>query len=404
MRRMLTGLAVLVVLAVGLPAAASAAAAGRVSSMVAWTIQATMLPRGATNGYLASVSCASAAECTAVGSHYQQTGPRSQLRGGGLAERWAGGSWRLEAVPSPPGQDRFVSLSAVSCDSAASCTAVGNYQNGAGNYYTLAEHWNGSGWAIQATPTPPGVAFVNLNAVWCASAASCVAVGYYAVGVTSGAGAALVERWNGSSWAIAPAPANPPGSYVSILRALSCTSAASCTAVGASYATTSPTVRTLAERWDGNSWTIQPTPMPPGSASAGLGGVSCTSATSCTAVGGYSNKPDSSRALAEHWNGKTWTIHPAPAGPGPDDPDGGLYAVSCTSADQCTAVGRAGGAALAEQWDGSTWTVQPTASPAGQKLLYAVSCPAAGTCTATGGITAGTGVPSTDDQPLAEQK
>jgi len=404
MRRTLTGLGVLVVLAAGLPTAASAATAGRVSSMAAWTIQATPLPRGAANGYLASVSCTSAAECTAVGSHYQQTGPRNQLRGGALAERWTGGSWRIEPVASPPGPNKFVNLSAVSCDTAASCTAVGNYQDRAGNYFTLAEHWNGSGWAIQATPTPPGVAFVNLNAVWCASSASCVAVGYYATGVTSGAGAALVERWDGSTWAIEPAPANPPGSYVSILRALSCTSAASCTAVGASYATTSPTVRTLAARWDGNSWTIQPTPMPSGAASAGLGGVSCTSATSCTAVGSYSSTPGSGRALAESWNGSTWTIQPAPRGPGSGDPDGGLYAVSCTSADQCTAVGRAGGAALAEQWNGSTWTVQPTASPASQKLLYAVSCPSAGTCTATGGITAGTGVPYTHDQPLAEQK
>src|SRR5215469_10607801 len=103
MRRMLTSLAVLVVLTGGLPAAASAATAGRVSSTVAWTIQATPLPRGATNGYLASVSCTSAAGCTAVGSHYQQTGPRNQVRGGALAERWTGGSWRLEPVPSPPG-------------------------------------------------------------------------------------------------------------------------------------------------------------------------------------------------------------------------------------------------------------------------------------------------------------
>ena len=56
MRRTLTGLGVLVVLAAGLPTAASAATAGRVSSMAAWTIQATPLPRGAANGYLASVS------------------------------------------------------------------------------------------------------------------------------------------------------------------------------------------------------------------------------------------------------------------------------------------------------------------------------------------------------------
>src|SRR5579871_359064 len=252
MRVVLAGLAALAALAGGVPAAASTVGAGRVSGTPSWAIQATPLPRGATTGYLPSVSCVTPADCVAVGSHFQTSGPRNQLRGGALAEHWTGGAWRLQPVPSPAGPNKFVNLSAVSCDSAASCTAVGNYQNRAGNYFTLAEHWNGSTWSILATPTPPGVAYVNLNAVWCDSAASCVAAGYYAVGVTSGGGAALVERWDGSDWTIEPTPANPPGTYVSILDAVSCTSAASCTAVGASYASTSPTIRPLAERWDGS--------------------------------------------------------------------------------------------------------------------------------------------------------
>ena len=257
---------------------------------------------------------------------------------------------------------------------------------------------------IQATPTPPGVAFVNLNGVWCVSAVSCVAVGYYAVGVTSGSGAALVEHWDGSAWTVEPTPANPPGSYVSILEAVSCTSPTNCTAVGGSYAS-------IADGADAGRALERQQLDDPAHACAvrrgqanSLDGVSCTSATNCTAVGSYSREPDSGRALAEHWNGSAWKIQPAPPGSGPADPDGGLYAVSCTSADQCTAVGRAGGAALAEQWDGSSWTVQPTASPAGQKLLYAVSCPSVGTCTATGGITPGTGVPYYFDQPLAEHE
>ena len=90
-------------------------------------------------------------------------------------------------------------------------------------------------------------------------------------------------------------------------------------------------------------------------------------------------------------------------------PNGFLAAVAASSSSNSWAVGfdsRSAGRSqtLAEQWNGSTWSVQPTASPASQKLLYAVSCPLAGTCTATGGITAGTGVPYTHDQPLAEQK
>jgi hypothetical protein len=43
----------------------------------------------------------------------------------------------------------------------------------------------------------------------------------------------------------------------------------------------------LAEAWNGSAWSIQPTPSPRGGTSSGFGGVSPTSATSFTAVGGH---------------------------------------------------------------------------------------------------------------------
>ena len=70
----------------------------------------------------------------------------------------------------------------------------------------------------------------------------------------------------------------------------------------------------MAERWDGSSWAIQPTPRLPGGAIGLLIGVACTSATGCTAVGYSSpnganlvNHP-SPATLAERWNGSTWSI------------------------------------------------------------------------------------------------
>lgn len=215
-----------------------------------------------------------------------------------------------------------------------SCTAVGDYK-ARGNYHALAEHWDGSTWTVQTAVTPPGVAFAELFGIWCASAANCTATGYYTTGVTSGPGQALVEHWDGSAWTIEPAPANPPGSYVSILDAVSCTSAASCTAVGASLYVSSPTSRTLAERWNGSRWTIETTARPSGSIEDGLSGVSCTSSASCTAVGAYTKKPDTGLTLAEHWNGSTWTVQQTAFPPRHKV----LNALSCTSASACTAVG-----------------------------------------------------------------
>ena len=76
--------------------------------------------------------------------------------------------------------------------------------------------------------------------------------------------------------------------------------ASACTAVGST--STSTTTVTLAERWNGTTWSIQTTPNPTGGSSAGLGGVSCASATACTAAGGYT-KGTTGVTLAEHWNG-----------------------------------------------------------------------------------------------------
>jgi hypothetical protein len=65
------------------------------------------------------------------------------------------------------------------------------------------------------------------------------------------------------------------------LPAVSCTSATSCTAVGARYRRAGPRQQVreaaLAEHWDGSAWTIEHTPFPPGASGPNeLAGVSCT--------------------------------------------------------------------------------------------------------------------------------
>ena len=53
----------------------------------------------------------------------------------------------------------------------------------------------------------------------------------------------------------------------------------------------------MAERWNGTAWAMQSIPNPNGSGQ--LNGVSCTSASACTAVGYYGGYV----TLAERWNG-----------------------------------------------------------------------------------------------------
>jgi hypothetical protein len=101
-----------------------------------------------------------------------------------------------------------------------------------------------------------------------------------------------------------------------------------------------------------------PVPVPrPAQAGAGaLSGVSCPSVTECVAVGGY--RLD---ALAETWNGRSWTLARPPSPRGTSSAFGAsLSAVSCATAKNCVAVGdytlrNGNDAPLAESWNGRRW-------------------------------------------------
>jgi hypothetical protein len=346
-----------------------------------WVIQSTPNPTSAVFSDLNGVSCTSAGACTAVGGY--GTTPSNGLT---LAERWNGTSWTVRSTPNPAGATNS-GLLGVSCVSASACIAVGGYDTSPSKERTLAERWNGSSWTIRATPDPTGATRSELSGVSCISATACTAVGDSENG--SNETATLAERWNGTSWAIQPT-ADPTGTKYASLSSVSCTSAGACTAVG-SYDTRAHKQRTLVERWNGSSWAIQLTRDPTGALAGGLTGVSCTSANACTAVGSFEMSTSFTiETLAESWSGASWTIRPSPDPAGAQDSY--LLGDSCHSASACTAVGlyeTSSGAeeTLAESWNGSSWAIQSTPNPTGSTYssLYGVSCPSASHCAAAGG-------------------
>jgi hypothetical protein len=90
----------------------------------------------------------------------------------------------------------------------------------------------------------------------------------------------LIERWNGTNWSIV-AHVDPAGAVSPVLNAVSCSTATTCFAVG-NY-TSGATQRTLVEEWSG-TWTVAPSPNLPGTNRGNLAGVSCR-ATTCVAAG-----------------------------------------------------------------------------------------------------------------------
>src|SRR6516162_6866529 len=330
-----------------------------------WRVQPTPSLPGAAWSNLFGVSCVSPSACEAVGATTSTSGAQKNL-----AERWNGSSWQIQSTPTPAGGGQ---LNGVSCTSPSACTAVGGTPPGTPRK-TLVERWNGSSWQIQSAPSPPG-AF--LSDVACTSSAACTAVG------GSNAGT-LAERWDGTAWST-QTTANPPKGG-GALFSVACTSPSACTAVGASSA------GTLAERWNGTHWSIQTTPNPPQGGGL-LASVACTSPSACTAAGVYQDSSGAAHPLAERWDGSSWAIQPTPRLPGGAQSQ--LIDVACTSATGCLAVGYSypkGGnniqspATLAERWDGSTWRVEHTPNPPGPaaSILNAASCVSPSACIAVG--------------------
>ena len=357
-----------------------------------WSIQPTPNPAGSTGGStLYGVSCVSASACTAVGNYLNYSSD------GTLAERWDGTGWSIE--PTPPTTTRRVSgdLYAVSCVSATDCTAVGDYHKRGFPTVTLVESWNGTAWSIDATPNPPGARSSELTGVSCTSATTCTAVGDYVIKFSP---LTLAERWDGTSWTIESTPSPVHGTAGSFLNGVSCVAASACIAVGSSGPRTlaerwngtrwsiestpkthgRPGKRSLngvwcvsaascfavgyangprVEHWNGTRWSIEPAPSPPSGKVVGLTSVSCSSASACTAVGDYQKPHIDSVTLAERWNGTKWSIEPTPNQTGA--PTSQLNGVSCPSAHACTAAGTyfnslsassGGSYTLAEQWNG----------------------------------------------------
>ena len=319
-------------------------------------------------GPLRAVSCTSPRACIAVGD--------------GLEERWNGSKWRIQRDGGP-----FTSggsLTGVSCPTKTSCLSVGSIGFNASpapeGDVTVSEQWNGSRWMAETTAASVPASGA-LTGVSCISAAECTAVGWYVNG--AGVQVTIAERWNGSSWSLQSTP-NQTNAGGDQLTAVSCTSATFCLAVGDGSA------QSFSEIWNGTVWTLDNTIQP----SEALDAVSCTSANACTAVGfggptriGPSGLQQST--VAEHWNGLTWTIQSTPNA----NEDNELAGVSCPSANTCVAVGSAFPAAdpqeagfeqptLIERWNGSSWSIQP--SPPSGGALNAVSCTSATACTAVG--------------------
>jgi hypothetical protein len=317
-----------------------------------WSKVASPNPSGSFSKELFDISCSGPSSCMAVGRR--------------VVERWNGKRWVILAYPAAAGF-----ADAVSCPGAATCVVVGLTFAG-----TSSARWNGKTWKV--APPPSGASQSSLDQVSCATATQCLAIGEY---FTGSAKRSLAEQWNGATWGYVAAPTRPAGAVTVRWHDLACPSATDCIAVG-SYSTNSRSSE-LAQRWNGGGWTTLALAQPVDSGSFSIGGLSCISATSYYAVGRHSPVGGGPQTLVEHWNGSAWSIIPSPNPPGATA--SWFNDVSCSSETSCVAVGGSAGATLVEHWNGTSWSIVPSPNAgSGSSALTAVSCVSASSCIAVG--------------------
>ena len=298
-----------------------------------------------------------------------------------LIERWDGTSWAIVSSPNTSATVENI-LSGVTCASASNCWAVGDYSTSNVIFQTLIERWDGTSWAIVSSPNILAAQSNRLLGVTCVPASDCWAVGNDYV--NGSASQTLVERWDGTSWTIVSSP-NILAARDNVLYGLTCVSASDCWAVG--YSLNGSVYQTLIERWDGTAWAVVGSPNISPTRPNGLYGVTCVSTSDCWAIGYYRNDSNV-QTLIERWDGTSWAIVSSPNTS--TTQDNVLYGVTCVSASDCWAVGYyvngSNAQTLVERWDGTSWAIvsSPNTSATQDNVLLGVTCVSASNCWAVG--------------------
>jgi len=366
-----------------------------------WNIVSSPNTSPAQSNLLYGVTCASASECWAIGNSSTLLNPvKNVWLESTLVERWNGNSWAIVNSPNvsfTPGSAQPNFLLGVTCASTVDCWSIGEYRTTAENdlgkmSQTLVQRWNGTSWNIVNSPNagvPYDVSEV-LSDVTCVSGLDCWAVGYEISPFAGGPIFPLIERWNGTSWAVVNSPR--AATQKNLLLGVTCASASDCWAVGYSYYAGNDISNTLIERWDGTSWTVVQSPngIIPNNR---FRSVACASTSECWAVGMAFATPDlnlfkGQQTLIERWDGNSWQLVTSP-NPVPNPAtaaDCMLMDVACTSDTNCWAVGFANSQTLIERWDGSSWRIVASANTSStqQNNALSVACASASDCWAVG--------------------
>jgi len=358
---------------------------------------------------LDAVACPASGFCVAIGTYNDNNGIQQ-----GLIETMSAKGWKAAKAPVPSsaapdsqqGTSQHVYLTAISCPSAKFCEIVGRYFDNAGHFQPLVVETVRKRWQA-SDPTLPSdgqqAPHAVLQAVSCAGASSCTAVGWYGLGSGGDGGLIISTSKIVTTVTEAPLPSDsntPP--YLNI-DAVDCHVRSVCIAVG-TYGDATGNQQGLLLSQGTSSWSA---------IRAGISGestlrdpyvtldaIACTSDRTCTVAGTYTDDLDKQWGAILTYSGGSWTELQSPL-PGDADVDVNprvtVAGISCPGAGSCVVVGSyAGvtpapppGAYLLSENTSSSWEVVQAPVPSNTinpLNLVGVSCPQPGACIAIAGF------------------
>ncbi|HTW98541.1 MAG TPA: hypothetical protein VMD59_07180, partial [Acidimicrobiales bacterium] len=365
-----------------------------------WSDSTAPVPSGAASNptiVIGDVACASTTACEAVGTYRDSSGNTDGLM---LAD--SSGTWTAGEAPLPSGaatSGQSVELENVACPAAGSCAAAGSYADASGQTQAVLFAQSSGSWSASEAPLPSGAATTGQQAgtysLSCPAAGSCEATGSYAASAGGSDGLLLSET--SGSWSASEAP-QPSGAATTDpeegVYTVSCPASGSCGAIGTYLPAGADLYGRMVLSQSSGTWSAAAVPLPPGGSSSQseeLSALSCPASPTCVGVGTYTDSAGNADGLIVTGTPAAWTASEAPAPANSTDIDA-LSAISCSSMSSCVAVGGYSDTSYLYQGlllveSAGTWTASEAPLPSGAQQLVnlgALSCASASSCVAVG--------------------
>jgi hypothetical protein len=328
----LAAILVLAAIILNLPVRAQEVSADAATTV---TFSQQTTPNNGPNNFLNGIAGDSANDIWAVGS----TAP------GAIGLHFNGTTWKSVPMALPT----RANMTAVSVLKPNDVWAIG-YTFGGANVTSVIQHFNGTKWSV--VPSPHFAGGEQLFAVKAIASNDVFAVGEMG---NSQKVSPLVEHFDGSTWSTIPGPSVKASQTLS-LHSIAATSHKDVWVTGFG----GPVFFSAIFHFDGQKFTNVPFPL----SGANLGGIAAIAPNDAWVVGGKAAGAATTATLTAHWNGQRWTVVPSPNASASDT----LGAVSAISSNDVWAVGcgnscgadTGAGSVLVEHWNGTQWTINRT--------------------------------------------